>query len=79
MLIASLDSLLRVASNPFFPYMLAHIETDIEGPVSAQGAVAAVPHVLRDTPVVRWWSFDALQAGLSDLVFGYDQADDLPP
>jgi alpha-beta hydrolase superfamily lysophospholipase len=78
-LIASLDSLLRVSSNPFFPYMLARIEAGIDQPVPAAGTVAPVPHAHRDTPVARWWSFDALRAGLSDLVFGHDQAEDLPP
>ena len=30
-LIASLDALLRVASNPFFPYMIGRIEEGIDG------------------------------------------------
>ena len=31
MLIASLDSLLRASSNPFFPYMIERIDDGIEG------------------------------------------------
>jgi alpha-beta hydrolase superfamily lysophospholipase len=78
-LIASLDSLLRVASNPFFPYMLAHIEAGVDQRGSTERSVAPVGHAHRDTPIDRWWSFNSLRAGLSELVFGHDQADDLPP
>jgi hypothetical protein len=78
-LIASLDSLLRVSSNPFFPYMLARIEAGIDQPAPPAGTVASVPHAHREAPLVHWWSFTALRAGISELVFGHDQADDLPP
>ena len=41
-LIASLDALLRVASNPFFPYMIGRIEEGIDGqPAHGKAAAAA--------------------------------------
>ena len=42
-LITSLDALLRVASNPFFPYLVERIEEGIEHPASTQAAVGAAP------------------------------------
>lgn len=42
-LIVSLDALLRMSSNPFFPYMLGRIEEGILAPVPAAPAKAAVP------------------------------------
>ena len=43
-LIVSLDSLIRMSSNPFFPYMLQRIEQDIRPASAAQGAAgSAVP------------------------------------
>jgi alpha-beta hydrolase superfamily lysophospholipase len=44
-LIASLDALLRVASNPFFPYMLGRIEEGMDGRKAsvASGPSAPVP------------------------------------
>ncbi len=41
-LIASLDSLLRVASNPFFPYMIGRIEEGIDQLASAHAAAMPV-------------------------------------
>jgi hypothetical protein len=41
-LITSLDALLRVASNPFFPYLAERIEQDIDHPAPA-ATVAAGP------------------------------------
>ena len=40
-LVASLDALLRVASNPFFPYMLARIEEGADGRTPHQQNAAA--------------------------------------
>ncbi len=40
-LIASMDALLRVASNPFFPYMIERIDEGIDAPPSRATAVAA--------------------------------------
>lgn len=42
-LIASLDALLRVASNPFFPYMLARISEGIDGKATASKHVSPEP------------------------------------
>ena len=42
-LITSLDALLRVASNPFFPYLVERIEEGIDHPVSTSAAVATPP------------------------------------
>ena len=42
-LIASLDSLLRVASNPFFPYVRARIEEEIDGRVAPKPTTAVAP------------------------------------
>jgi alpha-beta hydrolase superfamily lysophospholipase len=42
-LITSLDALLRVASNPFFPYLVERIEEDIEHPAPAPVAAGPAP------------------------------------
>jgi len=42
-LITSLDALLRVASNPFFPYLVERIEEGIDHPASTAAAVATPP------------------------------------
>ena len=42
-LIASLDALLRVASNPFFPYMITRIEDGIDGRTVAKKPASTVP------------------------------------
>jgi alpha-beta hydrolase superfamily lysophospholipase len=42
-LIASLDALLRVASNPFFPYMIGRIEEGIDGHIVATKKVSPEP------------------------------------
>src|SRR5262249_37048399 len=41
-LIASLDALLRVASNPFFPYVLERLEEEIDGRVAPEPAATVV-------------------------------------
>jgi hypothetical protein len=43
-LLLDLDSLFRIASNPFFPYMLARIEEGIDRP-APRGALPAAPKV----------------------------------
>jgi hypothetical protein len=48
-LITSLDALLRVASNPFFPYLVERIEEGIDHPASTHAAVGAPPASGRDT------------------------------
>jgi hypothetical protein len=42
-LIASLDALLRVASNPFFPYMMGRIEEGIDGRTIVKKPAVAEP------------------------------------
>jgi hypothetical protein len=42
-LITSLDALLRVASNPFFPYLVERIREDIDHPASPPAAVGTAP------------------------------------
>lgn len=66
-LIASLDALLRVASNPFFPYMLGRIEEGIDSKTMAKKHVSPEPppdpaSVDKST---YWTLNDAL-----DLMFG---------
>jgi hypothetical protein len=64
-LIASLDALLRVASNPFFPYMIGRIEEGIDGQ-AAHGKVAAAASL--STPAgaaddqPSGWSLDDIAA-----------------
>ena len=42
-LITSLDALLRVASNPFFPYLVERIREDIDHPASPTAAAGTAP------------------------------------
>ena len=70
-LIASLDSLLRVASNPFFPYMLERIEEGIDGKtVDKTATVAPTPY--RDTKTA--WSFKSWIA----MILGFTSDDPDP-
>jgi alpha-beta hydrolase superfamily lysophospholipase len=77
-LIASLDSLLRASSNPFFPYMIERIDQDIGSGkrVEIQGAAATLPQASGDngnqTP---GWTFNDLLS----LIFGSAQQDDSDP
>lgn len=54
-LIASLDALMRVASNPFFPYMLGRIEGGIDGRVMANKKVSPEPPGGGDTTLDSTW------------------------
>jgi hypothetical protein len=77
-LIASLDSLLRASSNPFFPYMIERIDQDIGSGkrVESQAAAATLPQASGDngnkTP---GWTFNDLLS----LIFGSAQQDDSDP
>ena len=63
-LIASLDALLRIASNPFFPYMSDRIEEGIGGRTTVKKPAAPEPPPTAD--VAPPWSFgDAI-----DLILG---------
>jgi hypothetical protein len=64
-LIASLDALLRVASNPFFPYMIGRIEEGIDGQpthgkVAAAASLSTPPGGADDQP--SGWSLDDIAA-----------------
>jgi hypothetical protein len=76
-LIASLDSLLRASSNPFFPYMIERIDQDIGSgkPVQSQTAAATLPKPGGDNEnQTSGWTFDDLLA----LIFGPAQDDPDP-
>jgi alpha-beta hydrolase superfamily lysophospholipase len=51
-LIASLDALLRVASNPFFPYMMDRIGDGIDGKTRVKKPAAAEPPPVTDDSTV---------------------------
>jgi hypothetical protein len=74
-LIASLDSLLRASSNPFFPYMIERIDQDIGSgkPVQSQTAAATLPKPSGDdeNQTSGWTLGDLLS-----LIFGPTQDDD---
>jgi len=80
-LVASLDSLLRVASNPFFPYMVERIEEGITNksantPSTAEisTATAGLPPK-EETPT---WSFAALLRLFSSLFQNEDDPPEAP-
>jgi alpha-beta hydrolase superfamily lysophospholipase len=68
-LITSLDALLRVASNPFFPYLLERIEDGIDRPALTPatagtppvtpGEGAGVASSANDSPTTSSWTSDA--------------------
>jgi alpha-beta hydrolase superfamily lysophospholipase len=66
-LIASLDALLRVASNPFFPYMIGRIKDGIDGKTTAKKPVSPEPPPTPDDADkgVPWTVKDAI-----DLILG---------
>jgi alpha-beta hydrolase superfamily lysophospholipase len=72
-LIASLDSLLRVASNPFFPYMIERIEEGIDsrsdGERQARAPSASQPDRPTNDEDSRWtFAFNDAIAWILDLV-----------
>ena len=70
-LIASLDALLRVSSNPFFPYMLKRIDEGIDGePAGKAGAAAASvppPSSESSDDESRWSFHDLIEFILSPM------------
>jgi alpha-beta hydrolase superfamily lysophospholipase len=75
-LIASLDALLRVSSNPFFPYMLERIEEGIDGRTAgvANASAASVPRYGSETSVEEpRWSFSDVVEFVMSLI--RDQSD----
>ena len=78
-LIASLDALLRVSSNPFFPYMLGRIEEGIEAKTAAttDAATASVPRRDSETDDEEaHWSFNDVGTFILNLM--RDQSDPSP-
>ena len=72
-LIASLDSLLRASSNPFFPYMIERIDEGVNGKkrVKNQNAVATLPPPVDETQAQpRDWHVGEFLS----LVFGTERA-----
>jgi hypothetical protein len=70
-LIASLDALLRVSSNPFFPYMLERIEEGIDGRTAgaANASAASVPPYGSETSVEEpHWSFSDVAEFVMGLI-----------
>ena len=81
-LIASLDALLRVSSNPFFPYMLGRIEEGIEAKTAAttDAATASVPR--RDSETgdeEAHWSFNDVVAFILNLMRNQSDPPPAPP
>jgi hypothetical protein len=68
-LVASLDALLRVASNPFFPYMIRRIEDGIDsrGAPARATTVPAPPGSMSDDEASAW-SFSSVVTFLSNLM-----------
>jgi alpha-beta hydrolase superfamily lysophospholipase len=78
-LVASLDSLLRVASNPFFPYMMGRIEDVIDDRTvrTAEPGASSAPPRGRETGDEAWsWSFDNVVVFILNLMRNQS---DLPP
>ena len=72
-LVASLDSLLRIASNPFFPYMLGRIEQGIDGKTIDKTATVT-PTSYRETRSETAWSFKSWIA----MILGFTSGDPDP-
>ena len=80
-LIASLDALLRVASNPFFPYMISRIEEGIDDqtpPAKVTAASVSAPAPGADDQA-SGWSFNDIVTLILNL--GRDRSDpeSVPP
>jgi len=79
-LIASMDALLRVASNPFFPYMLARIEAGMEVQPTAPVAAQPPQPAPRDEEADHEAPFTSF-SDVIDFIFGppEDMSDYLAP
>jgi alpha-beta hydrolase superfamily lysophospholipase len=83
-LIASLDSLLRVASNPFFPYMIERIEEGIDSRSDGERQARAPSESQPDRPTSdeesRWtFAFNDAIAWILDLVRNRPEPSPEPP
>jgi alpha-beta hydrolase superfamily lysophospholipase len=81
-LIASLDSLLRASSNPFFPYMIQRIDEDIDGrKYQKSQSVAATlppPSAAAAEPSPSWHVGDFLSLIIGSKQTDTDLSDELP-
>jgi hypothetical protein len=82
-LIASLDSLLRASSNPFFPYMIDRIDEGIDGrgfatkPTAASAPVAAPgPETADDA---AGWHFTDIFSDVEAYISGSTRSGPDPP
>jgi hypothetical protein len=78
-LIASLDALLRVSSNPFFPYMLGRIEEGIDARTAGTTNAATASMPRRDSETddeEAHWSFNDVGTFILNLM--RDQSDPSP-
>jgi len=78
-LIASLDALLRVSSNPFFPYMLGRIEEGIDARAAGTTNAATASMPRRDSETddeEAHWSFNDIGTFILNLM--RDQPDPSP-
>src|SRR5215470_119665 len=81
-LVASLDALLRVASNPFFPYMLGRIEERIEAKTAGTTDAATASVARRDSETgdeEAHWSFDDVVAFILNLIRNQSDPSPAPP
>jgi hypothetical protein len=81
-LIASLDALLRVSSNPFFPYMLGRIEEGIEAKTAAttDATTASVPRGDSETgDEEAHWSFNDVVVFILNLMRNQSDPSPAPP
>ena len=82
MLIASLDALLRVSSNPFFPYMLERIEEGIDdrtASVTNATAASVLPGGSETGDEASRWSFSELVEFILNLMRDRSDSSSEPP
>jgi alpha-beta hydrolase superfamily lysophospholipase len=81
-LIASLDALLRVSSNPFFPYMLGRIDEGIDGRIAGTTDAAAVSVPSRGSETndeESRWRFNDVVAFILNLMRDQSDPSSTPP
>ena len=79
-LVASLDALLRVASNPFFPYMLERIEEGIDRPaIASPAAASARPPARKTDDEASAWSFSDVLTFMRSLMGSQSEWPPEPP
>ena len=79
-LVASLDSLLRASSNPFYPYMINRIDEGIGSrPVAAKATTSAPPPESNAEGDASDWSFRGIAAYIRGVVLGQSDGSDEAP